>query len=105
MAEYQKLNPGRLLADVPDEYVFRCHDGGIFRNMRDLRDGLVSITDDTFMFHASAGKNDFGSWVSDVINDNKLTRALSKADSRIEAARSVASRVSFLSGKLESKRS
>lgn len=103
MAEYQKLNPGRLLADVPDAYVFRCHDGGIFRNMRDLRDGLVAITDETFMFHANVGRNDFGNWVGDIINDRKLTRDLSKASSRIEAAKTVASRVSVLSGKLESR--
>jgi hypothetical protein len=103
MAEYRKLNAEKLLADVPNEYVFRCHDGGIFKNMRDLRDGLVTITDDTFLFHANAGKNDFGNWVSDIINDRKLTRDLSKTGSRIQAAKTVACRVSVLSGKLESR--
>jgi len=105
MAEYDRVKAGKLLADVPDEYVFRCRDDGIFRNMRDLRDGLVTINDDTFLFHANAGKNDFGNWVSDVINDQELARDLVKVSSRLEAARTVASRVSTLSGKLESRRS
>jgi hypothetical protein len=104
MTEYQKLDAGKLLADVPDEYVFRCRDGGIFRNMRDLRDGLVAITDDTFFFHANRSKNDFGNWVSDVINDEKLTRDLLKVGGRLDAAKTVATRVSVLSGQLESGR-
>jgi hypothetical protein len=102
MTECQNLNARKLLADVPDEYVFRCHDGAVFRNMRDLRDGLVAITDDTFLFHANADRNDFGNWVSDIINDQKLTRELWKVGSRMEAAKAVATRVSLLSGKVES---
>ncbi|MFP3880451.1 MAG: hypothetical protein ACLFVA_05815 [Dehalococcoidia bacterium] len=102
MGKYRKRDVGKLLADVPAEYVFRCHDGSVFRSMRDLRDGLEGISEDIFLFHANAGRNDFGNWVSNVIDDPELTRDLSNAASRIEAAKCVASRVSFLSGKLES---
>ena len=101
MAKFHKLDAGRLLADVADEYAFRCNDGGIFRNMRELRDGLEDISDETFIFHANAEKNDFSSWVKDIVEDGKLARDLVKAQSRLQAAKSVAARVSSLSAKLE----
>jgi len=101
MAKFQKLDAGKLLANVPDEYAFCCRDGGIFRNMRELRNGLEVISDETFVFHANAEKNDFGNWMKDIIQDEKLARDLIKAQSRLQAAKSVAARVSFLSAKLE----
>lgn len=101
MPRIQKLDAGKLLGDVPAEYVFYCHDGSIFRNMRDLREGLEAVSDDTFAFHVNAGKNDLGNWVRDVIKDEKLARDLSKATGKLEAAKSVAARVSSLSARLE----
>lgn len=101
MAKFLKLDAGKFLGNVPDEYVFRCHDGGIFRNMRELRDGLEAISDETFGFHANAEKNDFANWVRDVVKDEKLARDLIKAPSRLQAAKSVATRVSSLSAKVE----
>ncbi|HEY92482.1 MAG TPA: hypothetical protein G4O17_01885 [Dehalococcoidia bacterium] len=101
MVKFQKLDAWKLLADVPDEYAFRCHDGGVFKNMRELRDGLEAISDETFGFHANAEKNDFSNWVKDIINDEKLARDLTKSHSRLQAAKSVAARVSSLSTKLK----
>jgi hypothetical protein len=101
MAKIQKLDAGKLLGDVPVEYVFRCNDGSIFKNMRELRDGLTVISDQAFTFHANADKNDFSNWVRDIIKDEKLARDLLKSPNRLRAAKSVAARVSFLSGKLE----
>lgn len=62
---------------------------------------MTVISDETFVFHANAEKNDFGNWVKDIIKDEKLAKDLTKAQSRIQAAKSVAARVSFLSAKLE----
>jgi hypothetical protein len=101
MAKYQKLDAGKLLADVPDEYVFRCCDGSIYRNMKELRDGLEGISDETFAFHSNAEKNDFGNWVKDIIKDEKLGRDLVKSQNKVQATRSVAARVSSLSARLE----
>ncbi len=101
MPKIQKLDAGKLLGDVPDEYVFRCHDGSVFRNMRELRDGLETVSDETFALHANADKNDFGNWVRDIVKDEKLARDLSKATGKPEAAKSVAARISSLSAKLE----
>jgi hypothetical protein len=89
----------RYLADVTAEYVFRCCDGGVFRNMRELRDGLANMSDETYGCHVTTSKNDFSRWVSDVIKDQKLAADLLGSTSRSDATRRVGTRVASLSKK------
>ncbi len=100
MARILKSDAEKLLGNVPDDYVFRCRDGNVFRNMRELHDGLTTMSDESFAFHAGEDRNDFSSWVRDIIKDEKLGRDLLKSPNRIQAARSVSARISFLSSKL-----
>ena len=93
-------NVERLLADVPEQYVFKCGDGRILRNERDLRDALLTITNETFAYHSNNVKHDFSVWVRDVVKDRRLARDLARSTSRIQAAKRVAHRVSFLSSKI-----
>ncbi len=90
----------RLLANVPEEYVFRCYDSRIFRNTKELGEALTSMTDETFAYHSNESKSDFSNWVRDIIKDGKLAGGLKKSKNRAEAAKSVASRIAFLSSKL-----
>ena len=90
----------RLLAKVPEEYIFRCQDGRIFKDMKELAEGLASMLDDTFAYHANVERNDFGKWVKDIINDDKLASDLAMSISRAEAAGYVAARLNFLTSKL-----
>jgi len=90
----------RLLAKVPEEYVFRCCDGRVVRDMKQLGEALTSMTDETFAYHSNEEKKDFGNWVKDVIGDEKLARDLGKSPNQTQAAKRVAERVGFLSGKL-----
>ena len=92
MAETLKKEAKRLLADVPEEYVFRCCDGQILRNMKELRDVLNTMTYETYVFHANQEKNDFGNWAKDIIKDEMLANDLQKAPNRTQAAKLVASR-------------
>ena len=99
MAKILKEDAKRYLAEVPGEYVFRCCDGSVFRNMRELRDGLANMSEETYAYHANADKNDFSKWVRDVIKDEKLAADLQGSTSRTEAARRVDTRVTGLSRK------
>jgi hypothetical protein len=90
----------RRLSNVLEEYIFWCCDGSIFRNMRDLEDGLYRMSDDTFACHSNTDKKDFSNWVNDVIKDDKLARDLAKARNRDEAAKFVSDRITFLSSKM-----
>ena len=96
MAETLKQEAKRLLADVPEEYVFRCCDGQILRNMKELGDALKTMTDGTYVFHANTEKNDFTNWVRDVIKDDMLAKDLQKATNQAQADKLVANRMVVL---------
>lgn len=97
MARISKEEAKMLLADVPGEYVFWCRDGLVFRNMKELRDGLANMSDETYAYHANKDKNDFSKWVGAVIKDEKLAAELQNVASRAEAAKRVDTRVTVLS--------
>jgi hypothetical protein len=100
MVETLKQEAKRFSADVPEEYVFRCCDGQILRNVKELGDALNTITDETYFFHANTKKNDFANWARDIIKDERLVKDLQKASNRAQAARLVASRRATLSKRL-----
>jgi hypothetical protein len=100
MVETLKQQAKRLLADVPEEYVFRCGDGQILRNMKELGDALNTITYETYVFHANKEKNDFTNWVRDIIKDERLAKDLQKATNRAQAAKLVANRSASISKRL-----
>ncbi len=89
-----------VLADVPKEYVFKCHDGLILQSMKQLGSALNSMTDETYVFHANTEKNDFSNWVRDIIKDGMLANDLQKATNRAQAAKLVANRIVILSKKV-----
>ena len=97
MAETMKQQAKRLLADVPNEYVFRCHDGHNLQGMKELGNALDSMADETYVFHANTEKNDFTNWVREVIKDDMLAKELQQATNRTHAAKLVASRIAILS--------
>lgn len=90
----------RRLSNVPEEYVFWCCDGRVLRNMRELGETLNTMTDEVFAYHSNAEKHDFAEWVRNIIQDQKLARDLDKSHNQNQAAKRVAKRVAFLSGKL-----
>ena len=99
MAKTLKEDARKYLAGVTGEYVFWCCDGSVFRNMKELRDGLASMSEETYAYHANTDKNDFSQWVRDVIKDEKLAADLQGSTSRAEAAKRVDTRVTGLSRK------
>ncbi len=90
----------KRLADVPDDIFFRCCDGQILRNLRELANVLAGMDSEVFVYHVTEGKNDFSTWVRDVIGDEKLARDLKKSLSKDQAAKAVSSRIVFLESKL-----
>ena len=80
-----KQEAERFLAEVPQEYVFWCHDGRTLRDMKELGKALSTMTDETFAYHVNMEKNDFSNWVRDVIGDEKLARDLLKSTTRAQA--------------------
>ena len=94
--ELSKEQAQKFLSKVPEEHVFWCRDGNIFRDMKELAEGLVKMSDEVFAYHVNSEKNDFSNWVRDVLKDEKLASDLATATSRVQAAGYVATRLSFL---------
>ena len=90
----------KFLSQVPEEYVFRCQDGRVLRDMKELAEALTTMTDETFAYHSNVEKKDFSNWVKDIIGDEKLAKDLGKVTDRTQAAKQAASRVGVLSRKL-----
>ena len=76
MARMEAEKAQRLLGDVAEDKVFWCHDGRVFRNIREMGEGFAAMTDETFAFHSNRDKGDFSNWVTEVIGDTKLAREL-----------------------------
>ena len=95
-----KQEAEKLLADCTDDHAFWCSDGRVFRSMRDLADGLASMSDETFAYHANEEKHDFSNWLRDVIEDEKLAKELENSITRQTAVRRVKERISILNTKL-----
>lgn len=100
MALTSKQEAVKFLAEVPTQYVFWCSDGRILRSMEELGKALATMSDETFAYHANTAKNDFSTWVEDIIGDEKLARDLQKARTRAQAASVTANRIDYLTAKL-----
>jgi hypothetical protein len=88
------------LSDVPEEKRFWSRDGRYLKNLGELRDAIVDMTEDTYRSHSSETKTDFSNWVKDVIGDEKLSRDLLKCTTKEEAAKAIADRITWLNKKV-----
>jgi hypothetical protein len=88
------------LANVAQDKVFWCHDGGVVKNLDELVAALRAMSDETFRYHAAVDNNDFSNWVRDVIGDRTLANQLQKAMTQATAARKVETRLGWLKARL-----
>lgn len=95
-----KEEANKRLGNVPDEKHFWCHDGKLIKNLRELEKALNGMSDETFHYHSGEERKDFSNWIRDVVGDDNLANDLSKAESRIQASKAVAQRISFLKSKI-----
>ena len=73
-----------ILKDVPvdNEFIFR--DGTRLKNLHGLSIKLSVLSDEDFGFHVNDDKNDFKSWIEEVIKDKTLADEISKIKNRKE---------------------
>ena len=66
----------QFLNRIPDQFIFHCNDGTKLGSLQDLHDALVIMRQDTFYHHITPERNDFSTWVHDVIGDKELAKQL-----------------------------
>jgi len=73
--EHSKYYP-KLCGVVDSRKYFYLIDGSVLRSLHDLRKILKSIKPEVFAHHVNSERNDFATWVRDVIKDYPLARKL-----------------------------
>jgi len=78
------VNELKLYKNVAPEKYFCMYNGIIIKNLRELIDALEIMDEETFAHHVNSEKNDFSSWVENVIKDKHLSEKLRNAKTREE---------------------
>lgn len=61
-----------LHKEIPPEKYFLVIDGSTIKNIEELADAFDRMSDDVFFYHVNEFKNDFSTWVKDVVEDNEF---------------------------------
>ena len=92
----KKEEARKILADVNPECCFWVNNGPVIRNLEELHNAFDNMNNETFMHHANNEKNDFISWVKDVLGDKRLSDDLMKSKSKQSAVNKVKQRLQVL---------
>jgi len=66
------------IINAENELCFWVNNGPILRNLKDLKNALKKISEETFKYHVNKEKNDFANWVKNVLGDKILANKLAK---------------------------
>jgi hypothetical protein len=82
------------LTDVSQSNFFILKDGGVIKNLSELKSAIEQMSEETFRHHVSKRNNDFANWVRDVIGDRKLAAELARILNKEESAVRIAKKIS-----------
>ena len=68
----------KQLVHAEGDICFWVNDGRVLKNLNELCDALMNMSDETFAYHVNDEKNDFAKWVDEVLNDPELAKKLKK---------------------------
>ncbi len=87
------------LRDVDYWQCFWVNNGPVLKNIEELANYLSEISDEAFQHHVNSEKNDFSTWINEVVGDKKLANDFLSSKSKSSAAKKVKSRVAALKKK------
>ena len=96
----KKYMVSSLLGNVSQDKVFVCRGVGVIKNMDELAAALRVMSTETFCHHVAGMKNDFSTWVRDVVGDATLARQLQKVTTPATAAHRTEKRLVWLRARL-----
>lgn len=84
----------RFLKNVEPEWkAFWFHMGAVAKNLGEFEAAMRKSSEQMFKYHSTAAKNDFSTWVKEVIGDDALADALKASRSAKDAADKVGKRI------------
>ncbi|MFH0740093.1 MAG: hypothetical protein V1819_03140 [bacterium] len=81
------IKPKTIKAEGPAR--FWAKDGRILSDLRDLKNALEEMAEETYAFHVDKTKNDFAKWVEEILKNKKVATELKKAKNKIDALKRV----------------
>lgn len=90
----------KILSNTDEDCSFFCCNGGIFSNLKQLRDALVDMTDEVFLHHTGQGRNDFSNWIGDCFGDVRLAEQIINLDQK-KSSKKIGSRIDYIEKFLE----
>lgn len=81
------------LINADDAHLFWVNGNGALRNAKELAECLKVMTAESYAYHVSAEKNDFASWVKEILLDSKLALDLRRAKTQSGALKKVEARL------------
>jgi hypothetical protein len=82
-----------ILRNVSPENCFWASNGAIIKNLQELENAIGYMGDDTFRNHVNESKNDFGTWVKEVVADEELASQMSQTTDRTRTQLLIVKRV------------
>lgn len=85
-----------LLKEAPHADLYlRLQNGVTLKSLCDLAEVLPALDEKTFSAHCNQNKNDFSSWVRNVVGDRALADKLDLLDTQEDVSRAVGVRVNW----------
>lgn len=82
-----------LLKVVPQKESFWLCTNQNLRSLNTLAKALDEVSDDVFRYHVNKYKNDFSTWVRDMISDNDFAREISRIKTKDTLVRKITEKV------------
>jgi hypothetical protein len=73
-----RYNTPKWLARVPTEKAFVFKDGSSIRSLFDLKQALMSLSEDTVVYHLDPNRHDIASWIRHTVGDDVLADEVAK---------------------------
>jgi len=69
----------KAMPTAEGEKCFWVYEGPVVKDLRELRDALERVSEKQYLHHVNKMKNDFASWIEEILDDKETARAARKA--------------------------
>lgn len=84
---------GKELVVASAEVCFWVNNGPVLKDLKELSAALKDISPEQYGYHVEKGRNDFASWVNDILQDAACAKSLRAAKSQNAAHKAVVKRL------------
>jgi hypothetical protein len=71
-----------LRDEVNSEFYFYLNDGRVLKSASELMHSLNSMSNDVFVHHVNAERNDFSNWIRDIYGNKELALSIKKCKTK-----------------------